>query len=95
MLHLKKYSRISDGPYFLKGPNELCHDNEIIHEIDQCRSVPSELKKYGVMEFHATDTWPNWPKGCFKSGIMSVMWNNHSSGSANGNARPICKIESK
>ena len=46
------------------------------------------------MEFHGTDTWPNWPKGCFKAGIMSVLWNTHSYGSSNGNARPICKIES-
>ena len=81
------------GRYVLKAANNLCSNTKVIHNIDECKESIRYLNKHGVdAVFHQGESSSSYPKGCYKiAGNAYVFWNTRSSGSANDNAKPICK----
>ena len=88
------------GNYFLKTANQLCTNNEVIDNLDECKLATGKLNL--TLYFNPIGSWSNYPKGCWKwtyrnerwnrtYGRTEAYWNTHSSGSANAEAQAICK----
>ena len=69
-----------------------CSDEELIHNVDQCKLAISYLRNRGSdVVFRRTEVSKNWPKGCYEwKGQNRAYWNNHTLGASRENAIPIC-----
>ena len=76
----------------MKKTNELCSDNEVLRNIDECKSAVGYLKKRGSeIIFTKTESDSRYPKGCYKYENGEAYWNTHRLGSSNQKGQPICK----
>ena len=76
----------------MKRPNELCTDEELIHNLDECKSAIRYLKNLGSdIAFVETESSMIDPKGCYKYTNSESYWNTHPSGAANKYAEVICR----
>merc|ERR1712080_160084 len=76
------------GYYWFTPLNQECTSNNIIDNENECKIATGQLN----LDYGGTDTWNNYPKGCFK-GHAYTFWNTHSYGSANIKAAAICKAD--
>ena len=85
-------SLISETQFYVKENNQLCADFQLIQNLEDCKLAATELTRHGSgRPFVNSPFWnPDYPKGCWQS-YRGTYWNPHGSGSANEEARPICK----
>ena len=89
---IRRFYLLVSGQYFLKGANQLCSDEELIHTSEECNFAVIDLRDGGAdINFDETKSKDDWPKGCYKGDGTDVYFNSHPSGSANDEANPICR----
>ena len=80
--------------YYMRAPNDLCTNIELISTQDECYIAGSILKDSNsniILRLFVVSI-ASYPKGCYKTIDNSkTYWNSHHSGSPNLNAHPICK----
>ena len=78
--------------YFQSEVGKLCSENGdlAVDDLATCKTAAIELSYL----FSVTEEEADWPKGCYMSG-HNVFFNEHGYGSANNNAKQICKATGK
>ena len=78
--------------------NALCSEaNGIaVYDLDTCKLAVNVIKKYvPTAIFYKEETVTYYPKGCYLSNGILVVFNKHSSGSRHENTQQICQIKGK
>ena len=79
------------GKYFLKAPGSKCFDNELIDNIEDCKSAISELQL--TFTFIGSGALAGSPTGCIRIKASEIAyWNPASMGTTHYGYEPICQI---